>query len=249
MTRTKLGLLGLCAMVLGLMAISATAAQAEVGAEWLFAEKAPNSGLIKWLEAELGLEKDDQPYVLHSEILKIKVLFLCTTIQAEKAVLKANGSIGNGARVKFSGCTTDLNGTTTASCEPNAGGTEKGVVKTNEGHALLVLHDLGNGTIDDWVKVLPDSGETFATIEMSAACPIGTKVPVLGTLALKDCEGLALTHLVKHLVEPTSTEGTLLTELWTISKTTEHKASLLGTAWAFLVGENHVGLKFSGKWN
>ncbi len=64
---------------------------------------------------------------------------------------------------------------------------------------------------------------------------------MIGSLTLKDCENLALTHLVEHLVE----QFTPLTELWTISKTTEHKATLLGSAWAFLTGE-HEGLKWSG---
>src|SRR5882724_6430727 len=123
MTRPKLGLLGLCAVVFGLMAFSATAAQAEVGAQWLFAEKASSV------------------YILHSEILKVKVLFLCTNLVAEGAVLKANGSIGTGAKVKFSGCTTDLNGVLEPECEPHTGA-ELGIIRTNAGHALLELHEL-----------------------------------------------------------------------------------------------------------
>jgi hypothetical protein len=95
------------------------------------------------------------------------------------------------------------------------------------------------------VKILPDSGTELATIKTGPAvkneCPIGTSVPVIGSLALKDCENLALTHLKEHLVEA----FTPLTELWTISKTTEHKATLLGSAWAFL-GEEHKGLQWAG---
>jgi hypothetical protein len=52
------------------------------------------------------------------------------------------------------------------------------------------------------LKVLPDTGEIFANIEMGSKCPIGTKVPVIGKLAFKDCEGKAKEHLVKHLLEP-----------------------------------------------
>jgi len=240
MTRTKLGLLGLCAVVFGLMAFSATAAQAEVGAQWLFAEKAPGTKLIPFLEASINLEKDSSVYILHSEILKVKVLFLCTNLVAEGAVLKANGSIGTGAKVKFSGCTTDLNGVLEPECEPHTGA-ELGIIRTNAGHALLELHELAGGVKDDIVKISPDVGETFVTIELKAPCSIGTKVPVIGKLTLKDCENLALTHLVKHLVEP----FTPLTELFTISKTAEHAATLLGSAWAFLTGA-HEGLKFSG---
>ena len=123
MTRTRLGLLGLCAMVFGLMAF-ASAAQAEVGAKWLFAEKAPNSGLVPFLEATVGLEAETTG-ILHSEIAKgTKVLFECTTLQAVGATLKAEGKVGNGAKIKFSGCITKLNGVTSGPCKPKAGGTE-----------------------------------------------------------------------------------------------------------------------------
>jgi hypothetical protein len=60
---------------------------------------------------------------------------------------------------------------------------------------------------------LPDTSETYATLEFGAECAIGEKVPVIGKLRYKDCENLALTHLVKHLVEVGP-----LTDLWTISK-------------------------------
>jgi hypothetical protein len=46
MSRTKLGLLGLCAVVFGLMAFS-TAAQAEVGAKWLILDS-------KWVTVRSG---------------------------------------------------------------------------------------------------------------------------------------------------------------------------------------------------
>ena len=248
MTHTKLGLLGLCAMLLGLMAVNVAGANA--AAQWLFAEKGEGTKLVPFLEAELELSKDKNKegkelYVLHSEILKIKVLFLCTEIKAD-AKLISEGRIGTegkpeGARVLFSGCTTDFNGSPENECTPPGG-----LITTEKGHAVLTLTELPGGIKDDAVKVLPDTGETFTVIKLPAACPIGTSVPVIGKLFLKDCENLALTHLVKHLVEPLESETPEMgTELWTISKTTEHKATLLGSAFAFLKGA-HEGLKFSG---
>jgi hypothetical protein len=240
-------------MVLGLMAFGTVGAQAEVGAKWLILNKAGEVKQGSTLHASVQL-KTDVNGVLHSEILKIKTLFLCTTIEAVNAKLQEEGIIGNevitnastklkegrGSKVKFSGCTTDLNGTTTPACIPTDPVGGAGTIITNLGHALLKLHE---GS--DIVKILPDEGETFATISTGPAtgneCPIGTKVPVIGSLALKDCENLALTHLVEHLVE----QFTPLTKLWTISKTVEHEASLLGSAWARLTGE-HEGLKWSG---
>lgn len=157
-------------------------------------------------------------------------------------MLKANGSIGEGAKIKLSGCTFDLNGITSPECEPKSGG-EAGVVRTNTVHGLIVLHKLASGVTDDLLQILPDAGETLVTFESSPTCPIGAKVPLIGKFTIKDCEGLSLTHLVKHLVEVgTSAE---LTQLWMVSKTAEHETVVLGGAWAFLTGA-HEGLKISG---
>jgi hypothetical protein len=228
-----------------MMAFGAGAAQAETGAAWLLAEKEPNSGLIALLDAEVGLEKETTG-ILHSKILGIAVLFECEGIATVNAKLLPNGSIGektgtvSGSKIKFSGCITKLNGATSAVCEPNAGGTEKGVINTTAGHGLIVLHETVAKVKTELTQILPDVGETFATIEMSKECAIGSKVPVIGKAFLEDCEGKFLTHLVKHLVQVGP-----LTELWTISKTAEHVATILGSSWAKLLG-THAGFKFSG---
>lgn len=240
MIHAKLGRLGLCTVVFGLMAFSASAAQAEVGAQWLFAEKAPGTSLIKFLEAELGLEPDTSTLVLHTEILKIKTLFACTNINAVGAKLKANGSIGEGAKLLFSGCKTELNGTESSECTLTNAADGKGAFITNASHGLIVLHELAGGAKDDLLKLLPDSGEVFGTLEFPGECPLGSKIPLIGKLTLKDCENLFLTHLTKHLFEVGP-----LTELFVISKTAEHSMILLGSAWARLIGA-HEGLKFSG---
>ena len=243
MIRSRFGLLGLCAVVFGMMAFGATAAQALPN--WLLAEKAPNSGAVAFLAAPIGLEAETTG-VLHSKILGLEVLFECTTLATVNAQLLANGAIGEKegvvakSKVKFSGCVTKLNGTLSGPCEPKALGTEAGVINTNPGHGVIVLHELGGGVKDELTQILPDTGETFATIELGEKCAIGEEVPVIGKAFLKDCQSAFLTNLVKHLVESGP-----LTELWTISKTEEHKATILGSAWAFLTG-SHVGYKFSG---
>lgn len=235
MIRPKLFLICCCVAAFGLTMFNAGAAQAETGARWL---ELNSSGWTVFLEAEVGLQGDSLTRVLHSEILKIKVLFSCTWIEAINVRLKANGSVGGfvfGSQIKFFNCATLLNGAVFPECEPKDVVHGWGSIVTKPIHGLLQLNGFG-----EIVKLLPVEGETLAVVEMSAACPIGTKVPVIGKLTLKDCENLALTHLVKHLVE--QGPGT---ELWTISKTAEHAATLLGSAWAYLVGE-HTGLKFSG---
>lgn len=241
MTRARLTLLGLCTALIGLMAFGAGAAQAEVGAKWLLAKS--DGTLVNFLEASLGLETD-VAFVMHTEIAKIKILFLCSTVSAINFVLKANGTIGEGARIKFSGCDTDLNGPTSKPCLPlDEDNGEADVILTNPLHGLLILHKLASGTIDDLIKLLPDVGNVFMRIHMSAECAIGKLISVIGSATLKDCQGLGRTHLVKHLVEFGSEAE--LTKLFAISETPEHKFFILGSAWAFLTGA-HSGMKFGG---
>jgi hypothetical protein len=234
MTRLRLWLLGICAVIFGLMSFSTSTAQAEVGAKWLFGEKS-------FLEAEVGAETE-LTLIIHFKII-VPVLIKCNVLSAKNARLKANGSIGNGAKLKFSGCVVELNGVVSSACEPKAGGTEKGVINTNAMHGLLVLHKLASGTTDNLIKITPDVGETFAVVEMGEECSIGEIIPIIGTAALKDCGGSLLTQLVKHLLEFGSKAE--LTELWAVSKTAEHALSILVSFWFFLTGE-HTGLKFSG---
>jgi hypothetical protein len=244
MTRTKLGLLGLCAMALGLMVFSAMA-QAE--GTWLILNGKGEVKTGSELPATVELEKDSSTLILHAEILKIKVLFLCTNVSAINAKIFGPGAIGKGpgeekeSKVVFSGCITDLNGAESPECIPTDPASGKGFIVTRFGHGLVALHELTTDKVkDDIVILLPDEGETFATIGLPAACPIGTSIPVIGKLALKDCENLALTHLVKHLFESFNP----LSELWVVSKTEEHKTTVLGSAWGKLGGE-HTGLKYS----
>ena len=98
MTRTRLGLLGLCAMVFGLMAFSA-GAQATVGAHWWILDGSGKKIDAASLEAEVGLEKDSAVLTLHAELAShTKFLILCTEVSAEGIKLKANGSSSGDGR-------------------------------------------------------------------------------------------------------------------------------------------------------
>ncbi|HWA54033.1 MAG TPA: hypothetical protein VG816_07660 [Solirubrobacterales bacterium] len=238
MTLTKLGLFGICIAILGLMAFSAAGADAE--GTWLILDP---HGVVKTggeLPAVLELENDSEHYVLRTEILKIKVLFLCKGIAFVNAKIFGAGAVGKGpgeereTKILFSGCVTLLNEEIAPECVPTDPTDGKGFIVTKPLHILAGLHTLGTGVKDDVFVVLPDEGEGMATIALPASCPIGTSVPVIGTLVVKDCQTLALTHLVKHLVDPFEP----LTKLWVISKTAEHIATPLGSAWAKLGGEH-----------
>jgi hypothetical protein len=244
MNRAKLGLLGLCAVVLGLMAFNTSSAFAEETANWLILMENGEVLTGAQLTAALNVSKDTLP-ILHTKILGFTVLYECNKIEAINANLLKKGTVAKefnaegkpvGAQIKFSECITIIGGEKNALCAPKIEGVA-GVIITNKSHGLIVLHEGGTVTL---LSILPDEGETFVTIESEKGCPIGTKVPIIGKMHLKDCENAFLTHKVIHL-----TEIGPLTELWAISKTEEHKATILGSAFAFLIGA-HLNRPFSG---
>jgi hypothetical protein len=245
MARSSLKIFSPCAMVLGLMALSAAAAQATVGAHWWVLDGESKKIDAGSLEAEVGLEKDSTAITLHAELAShTKFLVLCQKLESENIKLKGSGGTNTGGKMKFSECTVDLNGELAPACEPENAVGGKGTILTNTVHGLIAAHEIESPhwAIKEVIVLLPDVGETFATIEMGAGCPVGTKVAVVGQhFVIEDSQGKFKEHLVKHLID----EGPL-TELWVISKTEEHKATILGSALAFLAGK-HIGLKFGGE--
>jgi hypothetical protein len=243
MIRTKLGLLGLCAVVFGVMAFSASAAQAETNAKWLIL----TSGGVHKTGAELPAliqikELEGNTASLLTTVLGIAFELLCTSASFEENVqIIANGSLSHG-RVVFHGCITKLNGVQNNKCTPKAGGAAPGLILTNKLKGLIVLHKLEpSGTLDDLIRIEPLEGETFATFNMGAECPIGELIPIRGKLYLEDSQNAFLIHQVTHLVR----EFDPLTHLWVLSLTFEHEAKIDGSAIVALTGA-HEGLKWSG---
>jgi hypothetical protein len=234
--RSKTGLTVLCGLVLGLMAFTGSTAQAEVGAHLWTVDA---NGQLKDLSVVILSKKD--PIIALTFSTKIagsSIVFTCTEIELKGALSEANGTIGKGAKLRYSGCTTKINGTTSAPCQPNNEGKEKGVITTKGIHILIRLDVLGDGTRHDVEEVLPDEGETLATVETGEECSIGTKIPLIGKVMYKDCQNEFLVHKVEHLLE------VLLSEVWAISKTAEHVVTLGGSFIDYLGGA-HTGLKWS----
>jgi hypothetical protein len=235
MIRTKLGLLGLCAVVFGVMAFAASGAQAEATANWLILNAKSEVKTGAELSATVaGNLETGVTGILLTEVLKIPTRILCTSATLIGVSLEGTGSLTNGGKVQFSSCTVDTNGTLNEKCKPKAGGAEVGTILTNAGKGLLVL--IGGVAR---TRIEPKEGETFATINMGAECPIGESIPVRGKLVIQDSE--VTTHKEKHLI----TEDTVNTDLWVLNKTEEHKAKIDGSAEVFLTGA-HATLSWSG---
>lgn len=227
----------LVALALSVMALAASSASAEVGARvWII----NNSGELANLPANFAWEGDTALQGMSGRIAGINVEISCTGSEFINMNYSGeNGTFEKGAKVKLTGCTTKLNGVTSTPCEPKSAA-EKGVIVTKGIHGLVRLHTLSPGVTDDIIEYLPDEGETIEVIESSAECAIGTKVSVIGKFTYKDCEGKFLVHAVKHLISAGP-----LTEMWLVSKTTEHAVTVSGSFWMKLAGALHVGRKWS----
>jgi hypothetical protein len=230
MIRTKLGLLGLCAVVFGIMAFAASAAQAEAGSKWLILPTVNGEAKdAATLLASIGGEIEDKTATLLTSILSKKVALLCTTGTLEGIHLEKEGTLTDGGKVHFDGCIVYIDGVLNTKCKPHSAGAVDGLVASNAGKGLLVLV---GGKIR--TRIEPKTGETFVTINMGLECPIGELVPVRGKLFVEDAEPTK--HLVRHLIK----EDTTNSHLWVLNLTTEHEASIDGSAEVFLTG-SHLG--------
>jgi hypothetical protein len=235
MNRTRLGLLGLCAVVFGIMAFGASAAQAEAGGKWLIlpvkngtaveAGSLPTNNL-----AILGATLENSHGILLTKVLGSLLHILCTAVQLIGVHLMGGGTLSNG-KVQFTGCKTIINGTPAPECEVHSAGKPVGTVETEEGKGLLAL--VAGGGVR--TKITP-VGTNFVTLEMGEACPVGEKLPVKGTLYIKDCvAGAETKHLATHLIEEDGVNSTLTV--------LGNSAKIDGSANVVLTG-NHAGMEW-----
>jgi len=230
MIRSTRGLkvaLGLCLLAVGLVGASPAHAVMHwnVGGAELAASKP--------IEAAL-----DETGIMHTKIGGNTVLFECQAGALVGVSLETEGKV-KGGDVKFSECVTRINGTINPICVPLGPLGETGVILTNAGDGLIVLHTTEAGEKQDITEITSLVEETingvkqpvFARIKMSVECPIGSNIPIIGKLTIIDVTGgftngiKILEELVTHLIQ----QGPL-TELWVLSKTEEHKANILGKA-------------------
>jgi hypothetical protein len=207
--RTRLGLkvLGLSALVMGVMAIgTAGVAQAEVGACWGY-----ESGGLKCFSTTLEAKPlvtieniaGTHPSAATLLVESLNLEITCTTAAfIAGGTLSANGSILLG-QVEFGGCFTrkstakGLELLTT--CDPDDPVAGLGKIRSEKGTGLIVLH---NG--EPVVKLSPDTGTTLTKIFLFEVCPIASEIFVTGNLVLSDIGGKAsfeehkLTHLIRE---------------------------------------------------
>jgi hypothetical protein len=232
MIRSKLGLLALCAMVLGVMAISASGAQA--AKSWLVGTTEITSGSLK---VEVTGEIDTPEPKLLTHLLGLAVTVTCTNFTTSGIFLAAEAKLAPGGKVVFTGCTVvakDKFGNPSGNCTVKTAGQATGTIASEKGKGEAVLHT--GGVV--LTKIEPEvAGGAFATLLFEGAeCLLPASNPVKGVLFVKDCEGFAETLKVKHLIE----QGPL-TSLVVGAHSVEHlETNIDGSAWVKLAGE-HAG--------
>ena len=235
MTRSRVRLLMLCAVVLGVMAFGTSAAQG--AGTWLIsngAETWTGQTLLSNLKSQIeGQQISFLSYIfglIHSKIS-------CTAMTLEEIALTGGGNLDHGYMV-FTGCQFFIGGgegegeeEEVPECVPSSKGAPAGKIKTVRLKGELVLHT-GGLTL---VKLSPLEGTVFANITFGAECAFGEEFPIEGTLFLKDCEAAATQLLVTHLVQEAP-----LTTLTLF----EEPLKVLGSVNLSLVGATHQGLKW-----
>jgi hypothetical protein len=227
MSRSKLGLVGLCLVVVGLM--GATSAQASP--EWLILNSKGEVKTAKELPAELVGEIDGASVSLDTHLVKLHVKITCTSFVLVRTKLESGGKLTLGGKGEFKGCQTfnASTGTLLPECS----------VKTasREWDTLESLEFKGQLQTNGEVRIDPGAGIKFLELNFDSGCALPSPTAVNGVLVVKDCEGKAAKHLVKHLI----VQGTG-TSFFVGADTTEHlETSLVGSFWMFLV-ETHAGL-------
>ncbi len=223
MTRLTRGLrivLGLCLLALGMF--GAGSAQA---ATWRAGGADLTSG-TKLVEGEVVAPS----ITLNTKIGGNEIKFTCQRATLVGVEVEKEGKVKEGGKERASECITAINGTTQKSCEPNNNGTEKGVVVSNQGKGRLTEHSTGEGVVifESTTKEKIEGKEVpvFGHIKMGEECSIGEDVPIIGSkFGAVDSGGMAglLTEAATHVFQ----EGPL-TEMWAISETVEHKATVGG---------------------
>src|SRR6476469_6336932 len=255
MIRTKLGLLGLCAVVLGMMAMSASSAQAALS--WLILNSAKTTATE--LKALLVGKKDSAHLSLHGEVGGFKIVVTCGTFTLNGVSLETGGKLTEGGKVVFGECgvykTAPLTGDYMPKCSVKSPGAATGTVETNEGKGELVLHTFAThepGKVElkeVLTKIEPKAGPTgnFATLRFEGAeCVLPEGNQVHGTLFAQVWEALVKEkkkplpcdkNATKHQLEHLIVEGPL-TALYVGGHSAKQLevTKILGSAWILLAG-------------
>ena len=235
-SRRGLGVLAVCGLVLGMMAISASGAQAGM---WMINKANVGTELV--VSATVALENEKATLLSTSGANKVAIT--CKTAVVTSATVGLEIIKGT---VNFAECTTEINEKAEPKCNPI------GQPVATGGEIRAVLHEklpyaMATGTE---VKFKNEKGEEKVKIEPFATFKFNEEtcvalppaIKVTGTGWLEDCnnefETEKLTHLVQEAKVPAEKLGGLLFG--------GNKATIDGSANVTLSDATHKGMTFSG---
>jgi hypothetical protein len=243
MIQSKLGfkLLGLCALVIGLMAVSASAAQAA----GFWDVNGVKDTLLATIQVK-EIEELNPPAVtlrdvsLLANILGAHVVFQCEKIELNGVATSTGGTLDHGD-VTFSECVTFAGGSPIPNCQAKSSGQPNGTILTKPLEGELFKE--GDGKKVVLIRALKDAQgkpvEELFLINTGPKCFFGEDIPVVGTLALTDpaLETSSQTHLI--------VTNTTWTKLGVFDLQAGNAATLNGSAITLLVG-NHLNQNWNG---
>lgn len=223
MSRSRLGLISLCVVVLGLLAFAASSASA---AEWLILNSKGEVKTAAEMPVELAGEFDTPNGTLDTHLTGIHIEVQCTKATLLGMKLEGEGKITNGSKAKYESCTVPT--PVGKICTVKSPGAAVGTITTKELKGQLQT----NGEI----LIEPKTGTVLAELVFEGAectLPEGAQA-INGVLWLRDCEGKPETHLVKHLIVESTAHGHTL---FIGADTAEHlETTVKGGGWIFLAG-------------
>jgi hypothetical protein len=246
MIRSRRGFKILCRLgiVAGLVIFATNVAQAENGSTW---EVKTAGGTVVGIPGtndllplvQIKSLENNSASLLYTTAGGVNVEILCQTAELlENVRMTANGGLSLG-KALFHGCITKLNGTLSVACEPFVGA-NNGLIESKKATALIILHLTGVGTnVEPLLKITPDTGTEFASINVGGGCSLLSPIVVSGSLALKDPVGLG-TLSVDHLFQ----QGALTTLTASGRAATLDGSFLLKMVGAAPLG--HEGLQWQG---
>lgn len=223
-SRHGLGALAVCGLILGIMAVSASGAQAGM---WMVNGSNIGTGIKLVVSAKIELEGGSLTILTTSGANKVAIT--CTSATAPSATIELETITGT---VNVSGCTTKINEKAEAGCNPinqpiAEGATIKAVL--HEGKAYAKAEGIGG---------------VFATIKFNeeTCVALSPMVKVTGTLWLEDCNNEFGVEKVTHLFQEAKIPAEKLGGLFFGG----NKKTIDGSINLSLSDAAHLGMKFSG---
>jgi hypothetical protein len=224
------------ALALGLMALSASAAQGEPGAHW----KINTVPVTDELNVQIQSSMENVHIILLTKVGLSKVEILCPKIKLVDMLLKTLGRLLG--KIHYEECITKLNGSTANACVPHSPGAANGLWETEFIDGLIKLHEVSPGNKVDLIEWLDDEKPVFATLILGKGspekneCAIGEKFNLNGNFFWKDCQNELLNEKVTHLFE----EGPLSAMTFGANPMT------MDGSWNVSLIGLHAGMKWSG---